>query len=56
MAINFFSYKDSRKTRTMHTNSNNIEILIDNETDEIIEEFSESLLQKYQKGLTIKQQ
>ena len=32
MAINVFSFKDSEETRTMHTKSNNIEILIGNET------------------------
>ena len=36
-AINFFSSKDSEEIRTMHNKSNNIEILIGNETDEIIE-------------------
>ena len=51
VAINFFSSKDSKETRTMYTRSNNIEIMIGNETDEIIEELFESLLQKYQKGL-----
>ena len=35
----------------MHTTSVNIEIMIGNETDEIIEELFESLLQKYQDGL-----
>ena len=33
--------------RTMHSNSNNIETMIGNETDEIIEERFDSLLQKY---------
>ena len=35
---NFISSKDSDETRTMHTKSDNIEIMIGNETDEIIEE------------------
>ena len=35
----------------MHSKSNNIEILTDNETDEIIEKVFDSLLQKYQKDL-----
>ena len=35
----------------MHTKSNNIEIMMGNETDEIIEELFESSLQKYQWGL-----
>ena len=33
MAISFMSSKDSDETRTMHTKSNNIEIMIGNETD-----------------------
>ena len=51
MIINFISSKDSDEIRTMHTKSNNIEIMMGNETDEIIEELFESLLQKYQEGL-----
>ena len=51
MAINFISSKNSDKTRTMHTKSNNITIMIGNETDEIIKKHFESLLQRYQKGL-----
>ena len=44
MTINFISSKDSDETRTMRTQSNNIEIMMGNET---IEEIFESLLQKY---------
>ena len=51
MAINFVSSKDSDETRTMHTKSNNVEIMIGSETDEIIEDLFESFLQKYQEGL-----
>ena len=51
MTINFFSSKDSQEIRTMHSKSDNIEILIGNETDEIIEDLFDSLLQRYQKGL-----
>ena len=51
MAINFISSKDSDETRTMHTKSNDVEIMIGSETDEIIEELFESFLQKYQEGL-----
>ena len=36
--INFISSKDSNKTRTMHSKSDNIEIIQGSETDEIIEE------------------
>ena len=38
MNINFISSKDSDEIRTMHTKSNNMEIMMGNETDEIIEE------------------
>ena len=51
MAINFISSKDSDDTRTMHTKSNNVEIMMGSETDEIIEDFFESFLQKYQERL-----
>ena len=46
MAINFISSKDPDNTRTMHTKSNNAEIMIGSETDEIIEDLFESFLQK----------
>ena len=51
MAIKFISSKDSDETRTMHTKSNNVEIMMGSETDEIVEELFESLLQLYQKHL-----
>ena len=51
MAINFFSSNDSEEIRTMHSKSDNIKILIGNETDEIIKDLFDSLLQRYQKGL-----
>ena len=51
MKINFISSKDSNETRSMHTKSDNIEIMIGNETDEIIKNLFESLFQKYQEGL-----
>ena len=35
----------------MHTKSNNVEIMMGSETDEIIEDFFESFLQKYQERL-----
>ena len=35
MEINFISSKDSNETRTMHTKSDNIEIMVGIETDEI---------------------
>ena len=51
LIINFISYKGSDEIRTMDLKSNNVEIKMGNETDEIIEERFESLLQKYQAGL-----
>ena len=35
----------------MHANSNNIELMIGNELDEIIEELFEFIMQRYQRGL-----
>ena len=51
MAINFFSSKDSKEIHTMHSKSDNIEILIGNETGEIIEDLFDSFLQRYPKKL-----
>ena len=51
MTINFISSKDSDEIRTMHTKSNNVEILIGNEINETIEEVYEPLAQRYQEGL-----
>ena len=36
IAISVISSKDSEETRTMHTKSDSIEIMMDSETDEII--------------------
>ena len=51
MAINFISSKDSDESRTMHTKSNNVEIMIGSNTNEIIKDLFKSFLQKYQEGL-----
>ena len=51
MSINFISSKDSGETCNMHTKSDSIEIMVSSETDDIIDELFESLLQKYQEGL-----
>ena len=48
MAVNFFFSKDSNLAHTMHTKNDRIEIVIGNETDEIIEELFYSPLQRYQ--------
>ena len=44
IAINFISSEDSDETRTMHTKSNNVEIMMGSETDKIIEELFKSFL------------
>ena len=43
--------EDSNKAGVMYTNSDNIVILIDYETDEIIEKLFKSLLERYQQRL-----
>ena len=50
MVINFISSKDSDETRTMHTKSNNVEIMVGSETNEIIMDLFVSFLQKYQES------
>ena len=49
--INFISSKDSDETHTMHAKSDNVQIMMGSETNEIIEELFKSLLQRYQKEL-----
>ena len=51
MRINFIYFKDSKETRTMYSKRRNIEIMMGNETDDIIEELRKSLLQSYKKDL-----
>ena len=52
MEINFISSKpDSNETRTIYTKSNNVEIVMGSETDEIIKGLFESFLERYQEGL-----
>ena len=51
MAIKFISSKGSDETRTMYTRSNDVEIMMGSETDEIIEDPFESFLLKYQEEL-----
>ena len=48
MTFNFISFKDFDETRTMHTKSNNVEIMMGSETNEIIEELLKYFLQRYQ--------
>ena len=54
MKINFVSVLDSTQFHEMHTKSNNIEIMIGNETNVIITELFNSLFKKYQEGLETK--
>ena len=50
--INFISLKpDSDETRIMHTRSNNIEITIGDDNNDIIEELFKSFIQKYEENL-----
>ena len=46
MAINFISSKDSNETRTMHTKSNNVEIMMGSGTNEIIKDLFEPFFAK----------
>ena len=51
IAINFISFKDSDETRTIHTESNNVEVMVGSETNEIIMDLFISFFQKYREGL-----
>ena len=52
MKINFVSSKDySDETRIMSNWSDNIETIMDNETDNIIDELIKSFSQRYQENL-----
>ena len=50
--INFSSFKpDSDETGIIHTKSDNTEIMIGSDTNEVIKELFKSFLQRYQEGL-----
>ena len=50
--INFTSLKqDSDETRIMHTKSDNTEIRIGDDTNDVIKKLFKSFLQRYQEGL-----
>ena len=51
IAISFMASKGTNETRTMHSKNDNIEIMIGNETEQIIKTLFDSILRKYQKGL-----
>ena len=54
MRINFISSLDTREFRIMHSKSNNVEIMICTQTDDIINELFESFLKIYQERLETK--
>ena len=49
--MSFKDSKDSNETCTTHTKNSNIEIMIGNETNEIIKELFDSHLKRYQERL-----
>ena len=51
MGFNFVSSKDSSETRIIHSRSDNMEIMVGNEADEIVLELFDSLLKKHQHDL-----
>ena len=51
MQVSFISSKYFKETRTMYIKSDNIEIMMGIETDDIISGFTDCLLQNYQKKL-----
>ena len=53
IAIKFMSSKDNDQERVMHSKSDNKEIMINNKSDEVIEELYHTLLSSYQIGLEI---
>ena len=51
IAINFISFKDDYGECVMHSKSDNIEIIINNKSDEVTEEPFKSLHDRYQNNL-----
>ena len=51
IALNFMPSKDNDKECVMHSRSNGIEIMINDKSDEIIEELFQLLLSRYQIAL-----
>ena len=51
MSISFISFKNSDEARIMITKNDNVEVMIGSETDYIIEDLFQCVLQKYQQGL-----
>ena len=51
MQTDFISSKDSKETQAIDTKSDNMEIMMGSETDDIIDELFKSFLQRYQAKL-----
>ena len=51
MRIIFISFIDRNKTQLMHTKSDNVEIMIDIDTNKAINELINSFMKRYQEGL-----
>ena len=49
--INFISSKNFNDVRDLHSKSDNVEIMMCADTNEIIEKLFDSILQRYQKGV-----
>ena len=46
MSINFISSKDSDEVRTMYTESDNVDIMTGDDTNDVIEELLKSTLER----------
>ena len=53
MKINFISSKNFNETRDMHSKSDNYNIMVGANTNEIIKNLFNSLLKRYQNGLAV---
>ena len=53
IAYNFISFIDNHEERVMHSKSDNIEILINDEADELIKQLLGSLRNRYQNNLQL---
>ena len=51
IANNFISFVDNDEERVMHSKSDNIEIMINDEADEVIKKLFDSLKNRYQNNL-----
>ena len=51
MSINFISLKDSTEVRTMYVKGDNVDIMTDVDTNDVVEGLFKSTLESYQTGL-----